>query len=61
MLRAYRAIFMGERQARWQSVRDMPVAPGGAIILLLAALLVVGFAPRLILDAIEPAVRLFAR
>jgi NADH-quinone oxidoreductase subunit M len=61
MLRAYRAIFMGERQARWQSVRDMPVAAGWAIILLLAALLVVGFAPRLILDAIEPAVRLFAK
>jgi NADH:ubiquinone oxidoreductase subunit 4 (subunit M) len=52
---------MGERQARWQSVRDMPVAAGWAIILLLAALLLVGFAPRLILDAIEPAVRLFAK
>jgi NADH-quinone oxidoreductase subunit M len=61
MLRAYRAIFMGERQARWQSVRDVPVAAGWAIIILLAALLVVGFAPRLILDAIEPAVRLFAK
>jgi NADH-quinone oxidoreductase subunit M len=61
MLRAYRAIFMGERQARWQSVKDMPVSVGWAVIMLVAALLVVGMVPRTVLDAIEPGIRLFAK
>jgi NADH-quinone oxidoreductase subunit M len=61
MLRAYRAIFMGERQARWQTVRDMPMHLGWAVILLVAALLVVGLLPRTVLDAIEPGIRLFAK
>jgi NADH-quinone oxidoreductase subunit M len=61
MLRAYRAIFMGERQARWQTVRDMPMHLGWAVILLVAALLVVGLLPRIVLDAIEPGIRLFAK
>src|SRR6202035_4563643 len=52
MLRAYRAIFMGERQARWQTVQDMPLSLGWAVILLIAALLVVGIAPRTVLDAV---------
>ena len=60
MLRAYRAIFMGERQARWQTVKDMPLSLGWAVILLIAALLVVGMAPRTVLDAVEPGIRLFA-
>ena len=61
MLRAYRAIFMGERQARWQSVKDMPMSVGWAIILLVAVLLAVGLAPRTVLDAVEPGIRLFAK
>ena len=61
MLRAYRAIFMGERQARWQTVKDMPLKLGWAVILLVAALLVVGLAPRTILDAVEPGIRLFVK
>ena len=61
MLRAYRAIFMGERQARWQTVKDMPLRLGWAVILLVAALLVVGLAPRTVLDAVEPGIRLFAK
>jgi NADH-quinone oxidoreductase subunit M len=61
MLRAYRAIFMGERQARWQTVEDMPLKLGWAVILLVAALLVVGLAPRTILDAVEPGIRLFVK
>src|SRR6202035_5788131 len=58
MLRAYRAIFMGERQARWQTVKDMPMSVGWAVILLVAALLVVGLVPRTVLDAVEPGIRL---
>jgi len=61
MLRAYRAIFMGERQARWQTVKDMPLNLGWAVILLVAALLVVGLAPRTVLDAVEPGIRLFVK
>jgi NADH-quinone oxidoreductase subunit M len=61
MLRAYRAIFMGERQARWQSVKDMPLRLGWAVILLVAALLIVGLAPRTVLDAVEPGIRLFVK
>ncbi len=61
MLRAYRAIFMGERQARWQSVKDMPMTVGWAVVLLVAALLVVGLVPRTVLDAVEPGIRLFVK
>src|SRR6202047_2396452 len=61
MLRAYRAFFMGERQARWQAVKDMPMNVGWAVILLVAALLVVGLLPRTVLDAIEPGIRLFVK
>jgi NADH-quinone oxidoreductase subunit M len=61
MLRAYRSIFMGEPQARWQGVRDMPANPTWAVVLLVGALLVVGLAPRTVLDAIEPGIRLFAK
>jgi NADH-quinone oxidoreductase subunit M len=61
MLRAYRAIFMGEPQARWQAVRDIPVKIRWAVALLIAALLVVGLAPRTVLDAVEPGIRIFAK
>ena len=61
MLRAYRAIFMGEPQPRWQSVKDMPMHLGWAVILLVAALLVVGLLPRTVLDAVEPGIRLFVK
>jgi NADH-quinone oxidoreductase subunit M len=61
MLRAYRAIFMGEPQARWQGVRDIPGKIRWAVVLLIAALLVVGLAPRTVLDAVEPGIRIFAK
>jgi NADH-quinone oxidoreductase subunit M len=61
MLRAYRAIFMGQPQARWQSVKDMPMSAGWAVLLLVAALLVVGLVPRTVLDAVEPGIRLFVK
>jgi NADH-quinone oxidoreductase subunit M len=61
MLRAYRAIFMGERQTRWQSVKDVPFSVGWPVMLLLAILVIVGFAPSIVVDAIEPGIRLFAK
>jgi NADH-quinone oxidoreductase subunit M len=61
MLRAYRAIFMGEPQARWQGVRDIPASRRWAVVLLVAALFVVGLAPRTVLDAVEPGIRLFVK
>jgi NADH:ubiquinone oxidoreductase subunit 4 (subunit M) len=61
MLRAYKAIFMGERQARWQTVKDMPLSLSWAVSLLIAALLIVGLAPRIALDVVEPAIRLFVK
>jgi len=61
MLRAYRAIFMGEPQARWQGVRDISTKVRWAVVLLVAALLVVGLAPRTVLDAVEPGIRLFVK
>ena len=61
MLRAYRAIFMGAPQARWQGVRDIPVKIRWAVALLIAALLVVGLAPRTVLDAVEPGIRIFVK
>jgi len=61
MLRAYRAIFMGERQARWQAVKDMPLSLSWVVSLLIAALLIVGLAPRIALDVVEPAIRLFVK
>src|SRR6202008_3381545 len=45
MLRAYRAISMGEPQARWQGVRDKPAGRKWAGVLLVAALFVCGVAP----------------
>jgi NADH-quinone oxidoreductase subunit M len=61
MLRAYRAIFFGDRPARWQAIKDVPLSSGWPIGLLVAALLVFGFAPQLVVQAVEPALRLFAR
>ncbi|MBV9674424.1 MAG: NADH-quinone oxidoreductase subunit M, partial [Verrucomicrobia bacterium] len=61
MLRAYRAIFMGEEQARWQTLQDIPIGLGWPIMLLVAGLLVVGLIPRIVVDAIEPGLRLFVK
>jgi NADH-quinone oxidoreductase subunit M len=61
MLRAYKAIFMGQPQARWQRVTDIPAKARWAVVSLVAALLVVGLAPRIVLDAIEPGIRLFLK
>jgi NADH-quinone oxidoreductase subunit M len=61
MLRAYRAVFWGNRPARWAGIKDIPFSTGWPIALLLAALIVVGMFPQIILQAIEPTIRLFAK
>ena len=61
MLRAYRAIFFGDRPARLQTVKDVPLSISWPVGLLVAALLVFGFAPQLVVQAVEPALRLFVR
>jgi NADH-quinone oxidoreductase subunit M len=61
MLRAYRAIFFGERSARWSAVKDVSWSVGWPVVLLVATLLVLGFAPQLILQMVEPGFRLFIK
>jgi len=63
MLRAYRAVFMGETPARWAGLSDCCrcssensccIRP--AIALLLALLLVAGFQPQLFVNLVRPAI-----
>jgi NADH-quinone oxidoreductase subunit M len=61
MLRAYRGIFFGERSSRWSGVKDVSWSVGWPVVLLVATLLVLGFAPQLILQAVEPGFRLFVK
>src|SRR5246127_5693288 len=61
MLRAYRSIFFGERSNRWVNVKDVTMTVGWPVVLLVAALLLFGFAPQLILQAIEPGFRYFLK
>jgi NADH-quinone oxidoreductase subunit M len=61
MLRAYRGIFFGERSQRWSGVRDVSWSVGWPVVLLVAALLLFGFAPQIILQAVEPGFRLFLK
>jgi NADH-quinone oxidoreductase subunit M len=61
MLRAYRGIFFGERSQRWSAVKDVSWSVGWPVVLLVAALLFFGFAPQIILQALEPGFRLFLK
>ena len=61
MLRAYRAIFFGERPGRWQALKDAPVTFGLPVVLLLAALVIIGLNPQSVIGAIEPGFRLFLK
>lgn len=61
MLRAYRAIFFGDRPPRWQSLKDTPFTFGWPIVLLLAALVIFGLNPQSVVGAIEPGFRLFLK
>jgi NADH-quinone oxidoreductase subunit M len=59
MLRAYRSIFFGDRPSRWANVKDVTLGLGWPVVLLLAGLIVFGFAPQAVLQKIEPGMALF--
>ncbi len=61
MLRAYRAVFLGERTARWQGLKDLPLSLSWPVALLVAGLLFFGFLPQTALRALEPTVRAFVK
>jgi NADH:ubiquinone oxidoreductase subunit 4 (subunit M) len=61
MLRAYRRIFFGERPGRWQALKDAPWTFGWPVVLLLAALVIIGLNPQSVIGAIEPGFRLFLK
>jgi len=58
MLRAYRSVFFGSMPGRWSDLPDIAPVPRCAVILLVAALLVVGFCPQFVLSYITPSLLL---
>jgi NADH-quinone oxidoreductase subunit M len=58
MLRGYRHVFFGTMPARWAGLADIPTVPRCAVIVLVAALLLIGFCPQLLLAYITPALTL---
>jgi NADH-quinone oxidoreductase subunit M len=60
MLRAYRAVFMGEINKRWSGLRDIG-ALRWPLVMLLAVLVLAGFFPQLFLNLVAPAVTLAAK
>jgi NADH-quinone oxidoreductase subunit M len=59
MLRAYRAVFLGEIDRRWSGLRDIG-AMRWPMIFLLAVLVLAGFFPQLFLNLVRPAITLAA-
>jgi NADH-quinone oxidoreductase subunit M len=57
MLRAYRAIFKGEPTALCAGTVDLRGSARVPAVLLLAALLVTGFFPNIVLKAVNPVVQ----
>ncbi len=58
MLRAYRSVFFGAMPGRWDGLADIGALPRYAVILLILALLVVGFCPQALLVYITPSILL---
>jgi NADH-quinone oxidoreductase subunit M len=56
MLRAYRAVFWGPMNPRWDSLTDITASARWSVIILLAPLMVAGFYPQLILRMVETAI-----
>ncbi len=56
MLRAYKRIFMGESAAGSAAWSDVTGAARWPIILLIAALMITGFAPKTLLNYVKPSV-----
>jgi len=59
MLRAYRAVFMGDINKRWAGVQDIVPNLRWPVILLLGVLIVAGFFPQLFLNFLTPSVQAF--
>ncbi len=57
MLRAYRAVFQGEIAKKWVDLKDVAFSLRMPISLLLAALLLGGFFPRVFLALLKPSVK----
>jgi NADH-quinone oxidoreductase subunit M len=57
VLRGYRAAFMGETGKRWVSLTDLSACARPAIILLLAATMIAGFRPQLLVNLVTPTVK----
>jgi len=54
MLRAYRAVFMGTLNERWKNMPDLNQKLRIPIVLLVAAMLIVGFFPQTIVHVLRP-------
>lgn len=54
MLRAYRNVFFGSLPDRWKTVADASVQLRYAVVLLIAASMVIGFYPQLLLEFVTP-------
>jgi NADH-quinone oxidoreductase subunit M len=54
MLRAYRKVFFGTMPDRWASLTDVDTLTRYAVVLLIIAMLVIGFYPQPILELITP-------
>ncbi|XHR30080.1 MAG: NuoM family protein [Chthoniobacteraceae bacterium] len=57
MLRGYRAAFLGETGKRWVGLADLSVCARPAIIFLLAATMIAGFRPQLLVNLVTPTVK----
>lgn len=57
MLRGYKAAFLGVPAKRWLGLPDLRACARPAIILLLAASMVAGFAPQLLVNLVSPTVK----
>lgn len=58
MLRAYRSVFFGSMPEKWAGLADVATIPRYAVILLVVALLIIGFYPQLMLGYIAPSLLL---
>jgi len=53
MLRAYRAVFLGEMSKRWENLKDFDMGMRLPVALLIGALLIAGFCPNLVLKYLQ--------
>lgn len=58
MLRAYRKVFYGTMPERWASLTDADSVTRYAVVLLIIAMMIIGFYPQAILELITPSVLL---